>query len=95
MEDTSAALAARMLEPINKLPSAPELLADALRAMPLCRIPVDQFVLKSLSATGHSDLQAAFTLRDQSCGIIATGFSSVMWTALIQVGTLQCCTGGI
>ena len=77
MEDMSDLLAARMLEPIKELPSTPELLADALRAKPLCRIPVDESVLDSPSATRLADLQSAFTLRDQSCGILAAGFSSV------------------
>ena len=82
-----------MLEPIKKLPSTPELLAAALRAKPLCRFPVEQCVLDLLSATGHAELQDAFTLRDQSCGSIAAGLSSVMWTSLSQVSSLQFCTG--
>ena len=93
MEDTSDILAAQMLEPIKELPSTPELLADALRARPLCKIPVDQFVLDLLSATGRPELQAAFTLRDQSCAIIAAAFSSVVWTFPSHVSSLQCCAG--
>ena len=85
-------LAARLLEPIRELPRTRDLLAAALRAKPLCKIPVEQFVLDSLSATGHSELQDAFTLRDHSCGIIATAFSYIMWTAMDQVSSLHCCT---
>ena len=85
-------LAAQMLEPIRELPRTRNLLADALRAKPLCKIPVDQFVLDSLSATGHSEFRDAFTPRDPSCGIIATGFTSVMWKAMDPVSTLHCCT---
>ena len=92
MEDVSALLAAKLLEPIRELPSTGELLADALRAEPLCGIPVDQFVLDSLGATGRADLRAAFTLRDHSCGIIASAFDSVMWTAMDPVSSLHCCT---
>ena len=92
MKDVSGALATQMLQPIKELPSTPELLTEALRAKPLCRIPVDQFVLDSLSATGHSDLQDAFTLRDHSCGIIAVGFSAAMWTTMGPVSSLHCCT---
>ncbi len=92
MKDVSTKLAAKMLKPIRKLPSTPELLADALRAQPLCKIPVEQFVLDSLSARGCADFQDAFTLGDHSCGIIAMGFSSVMWTALGPVSSLHGCT---
>ena len=92
MKDVSAKLAAKMLKPIRELPSTPELLADALRAQPLCKIPVDQFVLDSLSARGRADFQDEFTLRDHSCGVIATGFSSVMWTAMDPVSSLRCCS---
>ena len=92
VEDVSALLAAKLLEPIRKLPSTCELLADALRAKPLCGIPVDQFVLDSLGATGHADLRAAFTLRDHSCGIIASAFDSIMWKAMDPVSSLHCCT---
>ena len=92
MKDVSAKLAAKLLKPIRELPSTRELLADALRAKPLCGVPVEQFVLDSLGATGRADLEAAFTLRDPSCGIIATGFTAVMWTALDLVSSLHCCT---
>ena len=89
--DVSAMLATRMLEPIRELPRTRGLLAAALHAKPLCKIPVEQFVLDSLSATGHSEFRDAFTLSDHSCGIIAMGFSYIMWTAMDPV-SLHCCT---
>ncbi len=95
VKDVSAALAAQMLKPIKVLPSTPELLTEALRAQPLCKIPVDQFVLDSLNASGRAQFQDAFTLRDLSCGIIAASFTSIMWKNMDQVSSLRCCTGDI
>ena len=94
-EDASAALAERLLQPIRELPSTDQLLADALCAKPLCRIPVDQAILDSLSATGRPDLKAMFTLRDHSCDIIATAFSYVMRTSFGAVSSLHCCISHI
>ena len=95
MEDASATRAEDLLEPIWKLPSTTDLLADALCANPLCRIPVDPDILDSLSATGRPELKAAFMLRDPSCNIIATAFSYVMGTSLGPVSTLHCCIEAI
>ena len=95
MEDASAARAEDLLDPIWKLPSTTDLLADALCAKPLCRIPVDQDILDSLSASGRPELKAAFMLRDHSCNIIATAFSYVMGTSLGPVSTSHCCIEAI
>ena len=91
MEDASAARAEQLLEPIWELPSTTQLLADALCAKPLCRVPDDQAILDSLTATGRPALKAVFTLRDHSCDIIATAFSYVMGTSLGTVSSLHCC----
>ena len=95
MEDASAARAEDLLEPILKLPSTTDLLDAALRAKPLCTIPVDQAILDSLTASGRPDLKAAFTLRDHSCDIIAMAFSYVLGTSLGAVSSLHCCMEAI
>ena len=93
--EDSAALAARLLEPIRELPSTTDLLADALRAKPLCPIPVSQFVLDSLSATGRPELTAAFTLSDDSCALIANAFTYNMSPTLGKVSSLHRCATAV
>ena len=57
-----------------------------------CPIPVSQFILDALSATGRPELRAAFMLPDDSCALIANAFTYNMSTTMGKVSSLHCCS---